>query len=132
MSIKVGSGYVNSLQKLNFSANPEKAEEKVEIPTTAPDSLIIKKAVEPPKIGNTRLIFSRLTSKQIEQVNESGKLPANAKFVKTEQGGYVIRPNWFNVITGTRTIPAGFEIKKNLLGFSKVLPKDSAGLFIRN
>jgi hypothetical protein len=68
----------------------------------------------------------------MEQVNKSGKLPENAKFVPGNNGtSYFLRPNWFGVTLGTRTIPAGFELKKNWLGFTLVLPKDTEGLFIK-
>ena len=71
-----------------------------------------------------------LTCEQIKQVNESGMLPKNAKFYSNGMGGYTLGNNFFNISTGTRQLPAGYELQKNLLGFTVVVPKGSDGLFV--
>lgn len=86
---------------------------------------------KPPKINCVRIIFNRLTDEQIEQINKSGKLPDNAKFVTNESGGYSISPNIFGLTTGTQILPEGFEVKKNKLGVTVVLPKGTSGLLIK-
>lgn len=83
------------------------------------------------KIGYWRAAFSRLTNEQIKNVNETGKLNGNVKFRSNGQGGYVIVPNIMNVSVGTKTLPAGFELKKNFLGFTCVVPKDSESIFLK-
>lgn len=89
------------------------------------------KAKDPTKIGYFRAVFSRLTDEQINNVNESGKLNGNVKFRSNGQGGYVIVPNIMNVSVGTKTLPAGFELKKNFLGFTCVVPKDSESILLK-
>src|SRR5574344_3030689 len=84
---------------------------------------------DPNKIGYWRATFSRLTDKQIANINETGQLTGKVKF-KNVLGRYGIVPNLLNVTTGTKTLPAGYEVKKNWLGFTLVLPKDSEGAFI--
>jgi len=86
--------------------------------------------VSAPKISRIRLLFNRLTDEQIKQVNESGMLPENAKFYSNGMGGYALGNNFFNISTGTRQLPAGYELQKNLLGFTVVVPKGSDGLFV--
>ena len=86
--------------------------------------------VNTPKISKTRLFFSRLTDEQISAVNKAGKLPEGAKFCMNGFGGYEICNNFFNFRAGTQTIPAGFELKKDILGFTIVVPKDMKGAFI--
>lgn len=96
------------------------------------DCVDVKKTIQPPKIGRLRLLFSRLTNEQINAVNESRKLPNNAKFSKTVYGGYKIHNNFFGIRAGTKTLPEGYELKKGLLGFTVVVPKDTEGLLIRD
>lgn len=100
---------------------------------TKADKVEISSASEkkqPPNIGRWRLFFNRLTQEQINQVNETRMLPEKAKF---ERGlaGYVVANNWCNVFEGTPVLPAGYELKRGLLGFTKVRPIGTKGLFIR-
>ena len=83
------------------------------------------------KVGFWRAAFSRLTNKQIEEANKTGKLSGKAKIKPNGRGGYTIVSNLMGVSSGTQTIPEGFELRKNWLGFTKVLPKDTEGLFIK-
>lgn len=90
------------------------------------------KTKDPNKVGYWRAAFSRLTNEQIKNANETGQLSGNVKIKPSSVGtGYVIAPNLMNVTTGTKTIPEGYELRKNLLGFTVVLPKDSEGVFIK-
>lgn len=88
-------------------------------------------AKDPGKVGYFRAVFSRLTNEQIKEANESGKIKGKVKFKSNQRGGYVIVPNLMYITTGTQTIPAGFELRKNWLGFTRVLPKDAEGAFIK-
>ncbi len=92
---------------------------------------IAAKAKDSTKIGYWRAAFSRLTDEQIKNVNETGKLNGNVKFRSNGQGGYTIVPNLMNVSVGTKTLPAGFELKKNFLGFTCVVPKDSESILLK-
>ena len=83
------------------------------------------------KIGYWRAAFSRLTNEQIEKANKTGKLSGKAKIKQNGRGGYTIVSNLMGISSGTQTIPEGFELRKNWLGFTKVLPKDTEGLFIK-
>ena len=90
------------------------------------------KKPEPPKISRLRLALGLLTKKQIDQINAAGRLPDNAKFMQNGMGGYTIHNNFFNLRHGTSTIPAGFEVRRNILGFATVQPIDTKGLFIKD
>jgi len=135
--VEIISNSIKPMPKVNFCAQTEEVEappssdvnreepkDKVEISKKKPE-------IPPPEISFPRLLFSVISDEQVKKVNESGHLPNNAKFVMSPKGGYVIRPNFFGLTTGTRKMPEGFEVKKNILGFSVVLPKDSEGLLIR-
>lgn len=86
---------------------------------------------EPPEISNWRIFFGNLTDEQIKGINESGRLPENAKFVMNGYGSYTISNNFFGFRSGTRELPVGFEVKKNVLGFACVLPKGMEGALIK-
>ena len=103
---------------------PENRTDEVEISSK-------KRNVQPPEISTARLMFGVLTDEQVDQINKSGKLPENAKFVMNGFGSYAICNNFFNFRAGTRELPAGFEVKKNILGFAVVLPKGTDGAFIK-
>jgi hypothetical protein len=93
---------------------------------TKPDSFT-KATAAPPKIGRWRLFFGYLTKNQIKAVNESKLLPENAKF----EGRYHVANNWFNITKGTRVLPDTHELKRNIFGFTRVVPKGTKGLFIK-
>ena len=87
-----------------------------------------KVKVEPcEKISLWRGMFSRLTDEQIKSVNDTGRLPEGTKFQ-----GHVICHNWFGIMPGTRTLPAGYELKKDSLGFTVCVLKDTEGRFIKD
>ncbi len=90
------------------------------------------KTKDPNKVGYWRATFSRLTTEQIKNANETGKLSGRIKIKPKLAGtGYKLAPNIMGVTIGTQTIPAGYELRKNWLGFTVLLPKDSEGLFIK-
>ena len=100
--------------------------------TQKPDILELStKEAEPPKISRLRLMFNLLTDEQIDQINKSGKLPSNGKFIMNGMGSHHIANNFFNLRAGTQTLPEGFEVKKNVLGFAVVVPKGTEGLLVK-
>ena len=103
------------------------------IPDLPNDSVDLSCNKKIPDIGFFRIALNRLTPEQIAMVNESGKLPGNAKFVRNPMTGeYQINNNILGWTQGTRTLPAGYEVRRNVLGFTTVLPKDTEGLFIKS
>lgn len=84
-----------------------------------------------PKISLWRGMFSKLTDEQIKAVNDTRKLPEGTKF-QTVAGEHVICHNWFGLTAGTQVMPAGYELKKNIFGFTKVVPIGTEGKFIKN
>ena len=98
------------------------------------DTLDISKSDkgEAPEIGAMRLMFGFLTDEQVQQINATGKLPPNAKFVPNELGGYQLTNNFFGIQAGTQELPAGFEVKKNVLGFTTIVPKGTKGMLIKD
>ena len=84
-----------------------------------------------PEIGTFRLSTGFLTDRQVDAINQSRRLPSNAKFVMDGYGSYSISNNFFGIRIGTQTLPEGFEVRKNVFGQAVVLPKGSEGLMIR-
>ena len=83
-------------------------------------------------INKLRLITSMLTDKQIEQINKTGLLPDNAKFIfDGKVCRYYIANNFFGIRAGTQTLPEGFEVKKNLIGQAVAVPKNTKSIFIQ-
>ena len=83
------------------------------------------------EIGMIRLATGFLTDEQVAKINETRKLPDNAKFIANGYGQYYIANNFFGVRAGTQTLPEGFEVKKNVLGRAVVIAKDTNGLLIK-
>lgn len=110
--------------------------DKIAAPTFVGDAKVdtveIKSTEDSPKISKTRLFFGRLTDEQIVQVNKTGKLPEGAKFVPNGFGGYTVCNNFFGMRAGTQVLPAGFEVKKNVLGFTCVLPVGTKGMMVKD
>ncbi len=84
------------------------------------------------EISSIRAILNRLTDEQIKEINETGRLPEGVKISKDAFGQYHIRDNTVNFYPGTRTVPEGYELKKDWLGFTVIVPKDTEGMFIRD
>ncbi len=83
-------------------------------------------------IGVLRLATGILTDEQIAEINKTGRLPDNAKFIPNGFGQYCIANNFFNMRAGTQTLPEGFEVKKNVVGLAIVVPKGTDGLLIKS
>jgi len=124
---------VNKIQQnkiISFRNSSETTEAK-KTDNIKKDSIEINKKPEPPKISFIRALFSVLNDEQIDELNKSRKLPENCKFVFNGAGGYTITPNVLNLSLGTRTLPGDFEVKKNVLGFALVVPKDADSILIK-
>ncbi len=129
----------NGLSKIPFRSAPQQPQVQPKAPEIAFRQALNEDVVEidkpedltPPEIGMLRIGTGFLTDEQIAQINKTRKLPPNAKFVPNAVGQYKIVNNFINLTTGTRTLPEGYEVRKNLLGQAVVLPKDSAGFFVR-
>ena len=74
----------------------------------------------------------RLTDEQITAINQTRKLPKGAKIIKTWNGEYQIIKDPFNIHNGTQKLPEGYEIRKDLLGFTHIMLQDTEGPFIAN
>ena len=85
----------------------------------------------PPEVGTIRAVFGYLSQEQIDAMNKTRKLPNNVKISRLDNGKFYIRPNWFHISRGTHTIPEGFELRRNLAGFTEVVPIDEEGLMLR-
>ena len=137
MSSLNGLNMANGLNSINasypLSDNNSSVSFRADL-TQQPDSFELSaeaQELQPPRIGMGRLMLGLLTDKQVAQINASKKLPSNAKFVMNGVGGYSISNNFFGMRVGTQTLPEGFEVKKNVLGFAVVLPKGSDGLMLK-
>lgn len=116
----------DTLDSMLNDIEPPKAPEKQTVPE-------IKNAGAENKleISNWQLLTGRFSVEQIKLINEKGELPLSAKFIPKLFGGYKIVKNWMNIRTGTCILPFGYEVKKNIFGFTVVLPVGSKGLFIK-
>lgn len=125
--------FTNQNPALKPAAKPEINPVMAAAPTSKQpetDNFISSQDDNLPKIGFFRIIFSRLTNEQIASINETKMLPKNAKFMGN--GGYYgIHNNFFNIFRGTRRLPEGYEVRKDFLGFTKIVLKDSEGLLLR-
>jgi len=126
----ISTPQMNNVAKLNFGNTAEAID--FETKAYRDDEVEFTNQTQAPNIGFFRITFNYLSDEQIKQVNESGKLPKNAKFIPDGMGGYRIHNNFFGIRHGTQQLPAGFELKRSLLGFTVVVPKGTDGLFIRN
>lgn len=89
--------------------------------------------VECPKASWFQAITQRLSDEQVEIINKTGKLPDGVKVIRnTNTGDFMLCPD-FNVFTpGTKTIPAGYELKQSIGGVTLVVPQDTESIFIKN
>lgn len=46
-------------------------------------------------------------------------------------GDYDIENDRLNLTTGTRTLPEGYEVRKNILGAAKIVPIDQKSIFLK-
>ena len=84
---------------------------------------------EPPKIKYIRLFFNRLRKDQINEINESGQLPKNAKFV--DNGRVRLTWNLINFTAGTHKLPKGYELKNDILGFTHVVREETKAWYLK-
>lgn len=121
-----------SIQGATFKQYPQQAmKEKVQAPVRNDQFVPSNNQALPPEIGTFRLSTGFLTDRQVDAINQSRRLPSNAKFVMNGYGSYSISNNFFGIRIGTQTLPEGFEVRKNVFGQAVVLPKGSEGLMIR-
>ena len=115
--IAVGQG---NLQRNNNYLKKEKAD-NIELSSSAQ-----------PRVSTIRAIFKCLSQTEIDELNKSGRLPKNVKITRNpESGKFCISRNWFNISRGTHIIPEGYELRKNLLGFTEVVPIGEEGITLR-
>ena len=85
-----------------------------------------------PEISGVRVFFNRLTDEQISQVNESKQLPKNAKVVDDVAIGKPrLTWNLFDITPGTHKIPAGYELKKDILGFTHLVREGTQAWYLK-
>ncbi len=82
-------------------------------------------------IGFLQAATGLLTDKQIENINKSGVVPEGTIIVKTFDGRYELENDRLGLERGTRQIPAGYEIRKDLLGFIEIVPVDQKSILLR-
>lgn len=121
-----------NVSKVNFKQNEQTAAAAVQIPEMKADSVDFSTKTDVPKISKTRLAFNRLTDEQIAAVNNAGRLPDGAKFIANGFGSYVVCNNFFNFRAGTQQMPAGFELAKDVFGFTVVVPIGTKGAFLKD
>lgn len=90
-----------------------------------------KDEVKLPEITNYQALSMRFTDDQIEAMNKVGRVPDKLKIVPNNiNGGYTLVYDFGKITQGTKEIPAGFEMKRNVLGFAMIVPKGTEGLLI--
>ena len=57
-------------------------------------------------------------------------MPEGTVIAKDENGNYYITSDILNLQSGTRTLPKGYEVKKDKLGFAIVVPAGTKGILI--
>lgn len=83
------------------------------------------------KIGFLEAATGLLSDEQIAQINSTRQVPEGTIIVKTEDGDYDIENDRLNLTTGTRTLPEGYEVRKNILGAAKIVPIDQKSIFLK-
>lgn len=86
---------------------------------------------EPPKIGFMRALFKRYTKEQIAQINETKEMPKNVKVVD-DLTSPRLAINFMDITLGTHTLPAGYELRQDILGFTRLVREDSKAWYLRN
>ena len=84
-----------------------------------------------PEIGLARIIFNRLTPEQIATINENKQMPKNAKFVDDPVYGLRMTWNIADITTGTHSLPAGYELKNDILGFTHVVREGTQAWYLK-
>ena len=84
-----------------------------------------------PEIGLARILFNRLTPEQIATINENKQMPKNAKFVDDPMYGLRMTWNIADISAGTHTLPAGYELKNDILGFTHVVREGTQAWYLK-
>ncbi|MBQ4114251.1 hypothetical protein IJD34_02470 [bacterium] len=83
-----------------------------------------KKQNQAAEISRLRLATSFLTDEQIAKINKEGTLPDNAKFIFDGfDCSYYVANNFFGIRAGSKELPEGFEVKKNIIGQARAVPQ---------
>lgn len=130
---------INSVNgAMAFSGTKNVENVKNSAPAIFTDALISDKAEitqsnnEPKKIGLLRVLFNRYTKEQIDEINKTGKFPKNVKVVDNPATGKPrLSVNFFDISLGTHKMPAGYELRQDLLGFTRLVREDSKAWFLR-
>lgn len=120
----------SSDSKFNAAQNTPAPEVKLQEQPETDVFKVTKKGKK--KVNPLRIWFNRLKPEQIEEINRTRKTPDNIK-IRPDLGntGYHIYHNIFNLKNGTKTLPEGYELRQNLLGFTRLVLKDSEGFWLR-
>ena len=130
------NGY-SPVQATSFQSNMEARNNDFQTAEMEADSFE-SSAVKAPKIGFFRILFSRLTKDQIDAVNETKQLPSNAKIIERSFGNTGVKQaprltwNLLNVTPGTQQLPAGYELKNDILGFTHLVREGTKSIFYRD
>lgn len=102
-----------------------------------------------PLLSRTNVALSRLSKDEIQLINRERKVPANADFTKKCETTKVCSSdrsdcktintgdchweieNNYTGLTGTRDLPAGYEVRQNCLGFTTVVREGERGICLR-
>lgn len=77
-------------------------------------------------------MFHRLSDKQIENINKTRVLPEGTLIYQLDNGEYSLTSDITGLSEGIRLLPEGYEIRKNVLGFARVVPIDQRALLLEN
>lgn len=139
--------YYNSVPRYNWTQKQDFIKNsKLEKNSFAPAPLWIIPPISPsvdaftpqvqekkaPEISGVRVFFNRLTDEQIAQVNETKQLPKNAKIIDEIPTGHPrLTWNLFDITPGTHQLPAGYELKKDILGFTRVVREGTQAWYLK-
>ena len=82
------------------------------------------------KVGFLEAQTCILTEEQVEMINKTGRMPEGMLIAKDMSGKFYVTGDLLNVTSGTRTLPKGYEVKRNMLGFAIVVPVGTKGILI--
>lgn len=120
---KTGNG-----NEISFKSKTFEDFDKIDLSCTRKVDTVI---CMPPKIGLGRLLLGRLTKEQIEGINLTHELPKNAKFKENAMGKIGITWNIADITEGTHKLPAGYEVKNDIFGFTHVVREGTKSIFIK-
>ena len=109
----------------------KKVFEEIDIDKFQPSQKQEKQNTQAPEIGFARILFNRLTPEQIEEINENRTLPKNAKIVDDAVYGPRLTWNVADITAGTHTLPAGYELKSDILGFTHIVREGTQAWYLK-